>query len=327
MLFVNIPHITNPRMNLAIEEYLLRHVKIEAPLLLFYINEPSVIIGRNQNTLEEVDRDYIEANGVHVVRRLSGGGAVYHDLGNLNFSFITNSRDDLQNFAKFVEPVTAVLQELGVPAELKNKSDIFVAGKKVSGNAQFSSGGRMFSHGTILFDSNLQNLLQAINPTKREIESNAVQSIRNFVTNVREHLPADMTIMALKEALLQGIFGGGVIPEYKLWAEDWQMIEQISSERYQTWEWNIGRAPQFNIQKVERLSVGKVDVRINVAKGVIVQIAFYGDFSGVLPISALSEWLVGVRYDARPLREALQDVDLTLYFGPIDREEFLKLIY
>jgi lipoate-protein ligase A len=136
MLFVDNQNITDPRLNLALEEHLLRHVEEAEPILLFYINEPAVIIGRNQNTLEEIDPDYVEDEGIHLVRRLSGGGAVFHDLGNLNFSFVTDDNRDIHNFAKFTDPVIDVLRELGVDAELRDKSDIFADGKKISGNAQ-----------------------------------------------------------------------------------------------------------------------------------------------------------------------------------------------
>ena len=162
MLFVDNQETTDPRLNLAIEEHLLRNVQVAEPLLLFYINAPSVIIGRNQNSIEEIDPDFVRQNQIYVVRRLSGGGAVYHDLGNLNFSFITQGRQDLHNFDKFTQPVVTVLQSLGVNAALQGKSDIFVEGKKISGNAQYASQGRMFSHGTILFDTNLENMLRAI---------------------------------------------------------------------------------------------------------------------------------------------------------------------
>ena len=214
MLFVDNQETTDPRMNLAIEEHLLRNVQLVEPLLLFYINAPSVILGRNQNSVEEIDPDFVRQKKIHVVRRLSGGGAVYHDLGNLNFSFITHGRQDLHNFEKFTEPVIKVLRDLGIDAGLQGKSDIFVDGKKVSGNAQYAAAGRMFSHGTILFDTNLENMLRAINPKQAKIESKAVQSVRAFVTNIREQLSEDMDIAQFRQALLTGIFGSGDIPAY-----------------------------------------------------------------------------------------------------------------
>lgn len=326
MQFVDNAEITDPRLNLAIEEHLLRNVSSEEPLLLFYINAPSVIIGRNQNSIEEIDPTFVRENNIHVVRRLSGGGAVYHDLGNLNFSFITNGKRDLHNFEKFTQPVIEVLNRLGVTAVLQGKSDILVDGKKISGNAQYASQRRMFSHGTILFNTNLENMLRAINPRQTKIESKAVQSIRSFVTNVREHLSEELSIAQLRQALLTGIFGQDEIPTYALTAADWEQIREIATQRYMTWDWNYGRSPGFNIQKTEKLPVGKLDVRIEVEKGHIQAIKIYGDFSGQLEVAELEKQLIGLRYETTTLAEALADVDLTPYFGSLKKEEFLNLL-
>ncbi|MCA9930752.1 MAG: lipoate--protein ligase [Anaerolineales bacterium] len=327
MLFVDNAQVTDPRINLAIEEHLLRNVKVAEPILLFYINEPAVIIGRNQNTLEEIDPDYIEAHGIHVVRRLSGGGAVFHDFGNLNFSFITTGREDLHNFHKFTQPVVKVLRGMGIDAELRAKSSLFANNKKISGNAQFLTGDRMFSHGTLLFDSNIEMLLHALNPRQVKIESKAVQSVRSVVMNLREALPPEMDIYAFREALLQGVFDGPDIPTYDLTDEDWATIRQVSAERYQTWEWNIGRSPKFNVQKTKRFPVGKVDIRIDVERGRIKGVKVFGDFAGKRLVAELEALLLGVRYDKEVLTEALQDYDVSPYFGELETGAFLELLY
>ncbi len=327
MHFVDNENITDPTVNLAIEEHLLRNWDTSEPILLFYINEPSVIIGRNQNTLEEIDPNYIERKGIHVVRRLSGGGAVYHDLGNLNFSFITPDKKGLHQFETFTDPVIRVLATLGVQAELRGKSDIFANGKKISGNAQYSTAGRMFSHGTLLFATDLEVMLKALNPRQVQIESKAVQSVRNFVTNIRELLAQKMTIHELRSAILEGIFDGGEIDSLPLTAADWQQIKQISAERYQQWDWNYGQSPRFNVQKNNRLAAGKFDVRIEVGKGRIMAVKFYGDFSGVRNVSELEAQLSGIRYDRAALKKALEKVDVKLFLGEITREEALNLLY
>ncbi len=327
MRFVDNQELTDPRLNLALEEFLLRHVRIAEPLLLFYINEPSVIIGRNQNTLEEINPEYVKTNDIHLVRRMSGGGAVYHDLGNLNFSFITEGQEDLHNFARFTDPVIRVLRELGIDAQLRGRSDIFAAGKKISGNAQYATGGRMFSHGTLLFDTNIAAMLKAINPRRVKIESKAVQSVRNYVSNIRELLPEDMTITELKQAILAGTFGGNQIPTHELSEEDWDHVRRISADRYGTWEWNVGHSPRFNVQKSERFAAGKVDARIDVDKGLIQSIKIYGDFAGKQEIAELEARLIGVRYDPDVLAETLQDSNIQHYIGGLTREQFLEMIY
>ena len=327
MLFVDNRGNTDPRLNLAFEEYLLRRVDCVEPLLLFYVNEPSVIIGRNQNTIEEIDPDYVTAHKIHVVRRLSGGGAVYHDHGNLNFSFVTNGKEDLHNFAKFTEPVVAVLRSLGVAAELRGRSDIFAEGRKISGNAQYATSERMFSHGTLLFDTDLAEMLRAINPRRAKIESKAVHSVRSVVANIRELLPRDMALDDLRNALLRGIFGDGPVPTMALSPADWREIEEIAATRYNQWNWNYGRSPQFNVQKSARLPIGKVDARIDVVAGRIRAIRLFGDFSGQESVTALETHLIGVPYDRERLLAALEDVDLDVYFGRMDAATLIDLIY
>ena len=315
MIYVDNQAITDPRLNLALEEYLLRHVRLDEPILLFYVNEPSVIMGRNQNVWEEVDLDYVEANGVHVVRRLSGGGAVYHDFGNLNFSFLSTGSENLHNFRLFTEPVIRVLNQMGVPAELHGKSDIYAGGKKMSGNAQYLSGQRMVSHGTILFDSDLEALLHALNPSQVQIESKAVQSIRAKVTNIVEWLP-EMTIGTLKQTLLTGIFEGDVIPTYELAEDEWEKVQEMKAARYDTWEWNNGRSPQFTVHKA--LETGQVSIHIE--HGCIKTIEISGELADLLPVTLLKEKLVDVRYQR-------QDVENVLADGGLNSADLLTLLF
>jgi lipoate-protein ligase A len=269
----------------------------------------------------------VEKRAIHVVRRLSGGGAVYHDLGNLNFSFITQGKEDLHNFAKFTDPVIEVLGELGVEAELQGKSDIFAAGKKISGNAQYAAAGRMFSHGTLLFDTDLEAMLKALNPRQQNITSKAVQSVRNFVTNIRELLPREMDIQELKQAILAGIFGEGEIQRYKLSPNDWSQIRQISAERYSLWDWNYGQSPKFNVERSGRFPAGKIDVRIDVFNGYINGLQIFGDFAGKQDVADLEIHLVGTQYDGGALATALEGMDIRPYFGELDKADFLSLLW
>ncbi|MEG6575103.1 MAG: lipoate--protein ligase [Caldibacillus debilis] len=329
MLFIDNKGITDPRINLAIEEYALKHLDIDETYLLFYINRPSIIIGRNQNTIEEINTDYVEKNDIIVVRRLSGGGAVYHDLGNLNFSFITkDDGDSFHNFRKFTEPVIRALNKLGVKAELQGRNDIVVDGRKVSGNAQFSTGGRMFSHGTLLLNTELENVAKALKVKKEKIESKGIKSVRSRVANISEFLPEPMTIEEFRSFLLKNIFEGEEkIPEYVLTEKDWEKIDEISRNRYQKWEWNYGKSPKFNIQHSKRFPIGSIDVRLEVDKGIIQNCKIYGDFFGVGDVADIEKRLTGVRYDREAMAEALKDVDLKHYFGNIEREEFFAFLY
>jgi lipoate---protein ligase len=329
MLFIDNQGITDPRINLAIEEYALKNLDIEETYLLFYINEPSIIIGKNQNTVEEINTEYVVNNGIHVVRRLSGGGAVYHDLGNLNFSFITkDDGDSFHNFKKFTEPVTEALQKLGVKAELSGRNDLMAEGRKISGNAQFSTKGRMFSHGTLLFDSEIESVVSALKVKKDKIESKGIKSIRSRVANISEFLDEKITIEEFRSLLLKNIFGDlDEIPEYKLAEEDWEKIHQLSRERYQNWDWNYGKSPKFDLQHSHRFPVGQIDIRLNVNKGKIEGCKIYGDFFGVGDVSEIENMLTGIRYEKSEIEKALDGVEIKHYFGNVSKEEFINLVY
>ncbi len=328
MIFVDNQNHTDARINLAIEEHLLRNHRVDEEILLFYINSPSIIIGRNQNTLEEINLPYVDAHAINVVRRLSGGGAVYHDLGNLNFSFISNSgRENIHNFKKFTAPVVKALNEMGVPAELGGRNDILVDGRKISGNAQYISGLRMVSHGTLLFNSDLSVVNESLRVKPGKIKSKGIQSIRSRVTNISEFLPVAMDVTTFRERLKQGILTAGESSEYQLSQEDWETINDLVRERYASWEWNFGRSPEFNVQKNEQFVIGEIDVRINVLEGRIKAINFSGDFLSLQDVAEVEKRLVGIPFTQNGISQALAGVDLQEYFGDIEREEFIRFIY
>ncbi|MED4130105.1 lipoate--protein ligase [Shouchella miscanthi] len=329
MKFINNNNLTDPRINLAIEEWALKNLDPNESYLLFYINEPSIIIGKNQNTFEEINLDYVKDNNLHVVRRLSGGGAVYHDLGNLNFSFITkDDGDSFHNFKKFTEPVVQALKQLGVQAELSGRNDIQVGERKISGNAQFTTKGRMFSHGTLMLQSEIENVVSALRVKDDKIKSKGIKSIRSRVANISEFLDQPMTMKEFKSMLLQYIFNGQEdIPEHMLTEQEWKEINALSVERYQNWDWNYGKSPAFDIQRSKRFPIGTIDLRLNVKKGVISDCKIFGDFFGVADVSGLEKQLVGKRYDANELARVLESAELKAYFGSISKEEFLSLIY
>lgn len=329
MLFIDNKGITDPRMNLAIEEYAVKNLDINESYLLFYINEPSIIIGKNQNSIEEINIDYVEENNIHVVRRLSGGGAVYHDLGNLNFSFITkDDGDSFHNFKKFTEPVVAALRKLGVQAEMSGRNDLLANGLKISGNAQFSTKGRMFSHGTLLFQTNMDDVVAALKVRKDKIESKGIKSIRSRVANIADLLDEPMTIEEFRRFLLKNIFEDKEeIPEYCLDEKDWRVIEQISQERYKNWDWTYGKSPAFNIQRSNRFPVGLIDARLNVKKGLIQSCKIYGDFFGAGDVEEIESGLAGVRYEKAAIKQALESIDVPHYFGEVTKEEIADLLY
>lgn len=328
MRFVSNNGNTDPALNLALEEYILRSLP-DDDYLLFYINEPSIIIGKNQNTVEEINAEYVKENNIHVVRRLSGGGAVYHDLGNLNFSFIM--RDDgasFHNFKKFTEPVVKALQGMGVDAELTGRNDLQVGERKISGNAQFHSKGRMFSHGTLLFDSEIENVISALKVNAEKYVSKSTKSIRSRVANISEFLQEPMAIEQFRQALLASIFEGmDEVPTYELTDQDWDNVQKLANDRYRGWEWTYGRSPAFNMQQRKRIEgVGTFDVRLQVEDGVIADAVIFGDFFGRGESSEVAAGLIGKRYDANELQKWSDQLDLPYYFGPITKEQWLGLL-
>lgn len=330
MLFIDNKGITDPRINLAIEEYALTTMDVEKDsFFLFYINQPSIIIGRNQNTVEEINTDFVEQNGIIPVRRLSGGGAVYHDLGNLNFSFITkDDGESFRNFKKFTQPIVDALKEMGIDAELSGRNDIMAEGRKISGNAQFATKGRMFSHGTLLFDSEMDAVVSALKVRKDKIESKGIKSIRSRVANISEFLEQPMSIEEFKKRLLISIFGGEQNIVYQeLSEQDWENIHKLSEKRYQAWDWNFGKSPKFNLDHTQRFAPGSIDLKLQVTKGKIEDAAIFGDFFGVGDMADVEQRLVGIDYSRKAIDEALADIDIPTYFGGITREEFLSLIY
>lgn len=329
MIFVDNENHYKPYVNLALEEYLLRNFPGQEDILLFYINEHAIIIGKHQNTLEEINQEYVREHGIHITRRLSGGGAVYHDLGNLNFSFITqNKPENVQNFRKFTEPVVAALREMGVPAESGGRNDILVEGRKVSGNAQYISGARMVSHGTLLLNTDLTVLSQALNPKPAKFESKGIKSVRSRVANIREFLSADMDILDFRQRILEHILRGEQgIPQYALTAADWEAVYQLSAGRYQTWEWNYGQSPKFNVQRVQRFAGGEIDARIEVDKGAIRGVRFFGDFFSQHEMSELESALTGLRYDEAAVGEKIAGLPIGEYFFGVTAEEFLRFLF
>lgn len=334
MLFV--PNENNdPRINLAIEIFLLQEMKVDEPILLFYINEPSIIIGRNQNTIEEINKDYVDAHGIHVVRRFSGGGAVYHDFGNLNFSFIMpDDGNSFRDFEKLTKPIVQALHEMGVEgAQLKGRNDLVIDDMKFSGNAMYATNGRMFAHGTIMFDSDINEVVNALKVRKDKIESKGIKSIRSRVTNIKPFLPKDkqdMTTEAFREEILLKIFGVDSVDQvktYTLTEEDWVKINEISDKYYRNWDWNYGKSPAFDIERRKRFPIGSIEVRFNVQEGKITEAKIYGDFFGLGDIADVEQAFIGTRYDKSALKDVIDQIDVKKYFGNIIPEDLLELVY
>ncbi len=319
---------TNPYFNIALEEYCLMHVDPGEDYFLLWQNEPSIIIGRNQNTLEEINQRFVKERGIKVVRRISGGGAVYHDLGNLNFTFISRVEPGRPiNFSVFVNPIINVLNELGVDATLVGRNDIVAYGKKISGNAQRLYRRKFLHHGTLLFDVNIEDLAEALNVSADKIESKGIKSIRSRVGNIREFLKEDMTIDEFRERLQRRLSNDYESEEIKLPEEAILRISETARDKFASWAWTYGESPPFNYRFEKRFPGGKVGVFIHIKEGLIRECKFYGDYLGVLETEGFEAGLKGLKYDPQTVEKAMEGMDLTSYFGPITRNELLEIMF
>lgn len=327
MKFVSNNNITDPTINLAMEEYVLKHLPSDDSYFLFYVNDPSIIVGKNQNTIEEVNKQYVDEQHIHVVRRISGGGAVYHDKGNLNFSFVTNDDgNSFHNFKKFTEPIVQALQSMGVDAEMTGRNDIQVGSAKISGNAMVKVKDRMFSHGTLMLNSDLEEVQNALKVNPKKIQSKGVKSVRKRVANIEEFLDEPITIDQFKQIILRTLFGEHEVEEYHLTEEDWNNIKQLSNEKYRTWDWNYGKNPKYNFERDEKFEKGFIQIKFDVKKGKIEHAKIFGDFFGEGNVNELEETLIGTSHDYEHIKEAMENYDFYHYFGDIDKDSILKLM-
>ena len=318
----------DPHFNLALEEYVLKALNPREDYVILWQNKPSIIIGKNQNAIEEINQKYVKDNCIPVVRRLSGGGAVYHDFGNLNFTFIVhNNKKDVSNYRKFTEPVIKALNEMGVPAEFSGRNDITIEGKKFSGNAQYYYRDRLLHHGTLLYNSELTRLGEALNVRMDKITSKGIKSVRSRVTNIADYLEEVYDIKDFKELLLNKIQEGfnSLGKEHVLNEVDYKNINDIMNSRYSTWEWNYGLSPDFNIQKSRRFEGGLLDVRFDVSRGTIEKMKIFGDFLSRRDIAELVDKIIGLKYEETEIFEALKDYELRDYLGSINLEDLIKL--
>lgn len=319
----------DPYFNLASEEYIMNSFQDDEKYLMLWQNQPSIIIGKHQNTIEEINSEFVQANNIAVVRRLSGGGAVYHDLGNLNFTFIVKASDNSLDFdfKKFTEPVITALKQIGIPAEFNSRNDLSIEGKKFSGNAQYIKKGKCLHHGTLLFNTNLNHLEIALRVSIDKIESKGIKSIRSRVTNIYPYLKKPCSIEEFKNLLYnQFCLVDERIQSISFTENDRHQIEALAQNKYRTWEWNYGESPFFTIKKSQRFEFGKIEAWLDVNQGIIRQCKFYGDFFGREDKDDIENLLVGIRYERNDIALRLRDIQIGSYFYGLNTEQLIKLI-
>ena len=326
MIYV-INNSNNPFFNHAAEEYLMNNFDDEIAML--WINKPSILIGRNQNTLSEINLDYVKENDILVVRRPSGGGTVYNDLGNVNFSFITyrnSSQAKIKDgFEKFALPVINALQSLGINAVFTGRNDITIDGKKFSGNAQYFQKDKLLHHGTILYDCDMSKLSLALKSKDIKFIDKSVKSVGSRVTNILPHMKEKMSLLEFKEYLKSYIINTNNIKTiYEFNEKDICEINKIAKNKYETWEWNYGKSPNYKYETAVKHPSGVIEYHLNVENGNIKDISIYGDFFGKKDIKELESKLIGVKHSIIELEIALNEINMDDYILGLSTEEFIK---
>lgn len=319
---------TNPAYNTALELFAFNELAKEDDVFYLWINKSCIVIGKNQNTRQEIDQDYCDKNDIQIVRRISGGGAVYHDLNNLNYTIISSEDTNKPfDFKSMSQPVIDALAEMGVKAEFTGRNDLQIGDQKFCGNAQYIRGKRVMHHGCLLFDVDLSVLEKALTVSKDKIESKGKKSVRSRVTNIKPHLAdKSFTVHDFLNKLKDFMSKKYEMTEYTITEEDEKKIQAIMDEKNNSWDWVYGKNPEFSIQRNRRLPSGKVEANINVDKGIIKDIKFFGDFFGVKDVAELSQMLIGTKYDRKSILEVIDSVDISEYFMGISNEEALDIL-
>ncbi|MDL2248110.1 lipoate--protein ligase [Tyzzerella sp. OttesenSCG-928-J15] len=318
---------TDATWNLALEQYVFDEMDHNQDYLMLWQNKSAVIVGKHQNTVQEINNNYVNEHEIQVVRRLSGGGAVYHDMGNVNFTFISDAMGESFDFAHFCRPVARTLESLGVNVEISGRNDMTIDGMKFSGNSQYIKNGRIMHHGTIMFDSDLTVVSQALRVSRDKYESKGFRSIKSRMTNVSDHMnhecSTEQFINILEERLCNEFTARPVQPQ----CINMDKVKKLQSDLYNTWDWNYGFSPDYKLQKKRRFeNTGQIEVFIDVRKGCICDIVFYGDYFAHKEQSELADALKGAQLSEASLTKALSQINIGDYFSNLRKSDFTALL-
>ena len=318
---------TNPYYNMAFDEYCLESLSIDEPVFYLWQNRPAVIVGFNQEVNTEVNLDYLKENGIDLVRRVTGGGAVYHDLENLNYTIVGRSEDLERDYPEYAALMMKALQALGVPATLSGRNDILVDGKKVSGFAKRVCKNRLMVHGTLMYNVDVDVLTHVLNPSTTKLQSKGIASVRSRVTNLCNYLPELSDIQAFKNRLEEILSNNYSDAEYKLSEVDLANIQQLTNEKFATWEWNYGRSPKATLVHSARLACGTIEIHLTLAENRIASCRFGGDFLGNLPASDVEKALTGIPYEINEIRKCLSKLEISRYFDRVSADNLLEMMF
>ena len=318
---------TNPYYNMAFDEYCLESLPIDEPVFFLWQNRPAVIVGYNQEVNTEVNLDYLKENGIDLVRRVTGGGAVYHDLENLNYTIVGRSEDLERDYPEYASLLAKALQTLGVPATLSGRNDILVEGRKVSGFAKRVCKNRLMVHGTLMYNVDVDVLTHVLNPSTTKLQSKGIASVRSRVANLCEYLPEIPDIQTFSQRLEEILSNNYTDTEYQLTETDLANIQQLTDKKFATWEWNYGRSPKATLVHSARLACGTVEIHLTLAENRIASCRFGGDFLGNLPASDIEKALTGIPYEINEIRKCLSKLEISRYFDRVSADNLLEMMF
>ena len=308
---------TDPWYNMSFDEYCLEQYPSDDSFFYLWRNAPSVIIGLNQNAYSEVNLGYLQAHDIRLARRVTGGGAVYHDLQNLNYTII--GRDVSP------QPVVDALRALGVPAELTGRNDIFVDGRKVSGYARRLWRDRQIIHGTLMYDVDLDTLARVLDVPGSKMAVKGIASVKSRVANLKDFLPRFRGLDELQAALQEFLAGGDTALPFG--AERCAAVQRLSDAKFSTWDWIYGQSRKADLVHTAQLPCGTVEARISLDRGILIGLEFGGDFLGALPASLLAARLTGLRFEREMLRGALTAVEVGDYLDGTSADGLQDLLF
>lgn len=318
---------TNPYYNMAFDEYCLESLPIDEPVFFLWQNRPAVIVGYNQEVNTEVNLDYLKEKGIDLVRRVTGGGAVYHDLENLNYTIVGRSEDLERDYPEYASLLAKALQTLGVPATLSGRNDILVEGRKVSGFAKRVCKNRLMVHGTLMYNVDVDVLTHVLNPSTTKLQSKGIASVRSRVANLYEYLPEIPDIQTFSQRLEEILSNNYTDTEYQLTETDLANIQRLTDKKFATWEWNYGHSPKATLVHSARLACGTVEIHLTLAENRIASCHFGGDFLGNLPASDVEKALTGIPYEINEIRKCLSKIEINRYFDRVLVDDLLEMMF
>ena len=323
MIYINADS-TDASFWFSLEKYVMESSRFPDGCFLFWTTAPTLMIGRYQNTLSEINRPYAESHGIRVVRRMTGGGTIYTDPGGWQYSFVVKKPTKTIDFASYTRPVTDALKSLGAPALLSGRNDIVIGEKKISGNAQYIGKNAVLHHGSLLFKTDLEAMVRALSVDDEKIVAKGIKSVRQRVTNIADHLPEPLDGPAFRDAMVSRLAAG--MDTYALAPDDLERIDAIAAAQFRCWDWNFGKDPECNVTRAQRFAGGKITLKLRVENGLIANLRFYGDFFAAKDVSLLENALIACRYEKEDIKNALLKAHADDFFYQITADEILGLI-